>query len=89
MTRAWVETASMTLVSLISYIDRNALALLAPTILDELRLSGQEYGFMIAAFSVAYSARCGSPSGASSAAAKRASSPAHCPAKRITRSACE
>lgn len=55
LTRAWVQTASMMLVSLVSYIDRNALALLAPTILGELRLSGEEYGFMIAAFSVAYS----------------------------------
>jgi ACS family hexuronate transporter-like MFS transporter len=45
----------MMLVSLISYVDRNALALLAPTILHELHLSGREYGFIIAAFSVAYS----------------------------------
>lgn len=50
----WVPTASMLAVSLISYIDRNTLALLAPTILKETRLSGFQYGFVISAFSVAY-----------------------------------
>ena len=44
----------MMLVSLISYIDRNTLALLAPTILKETSLSAREYGFIISAFSVAY-----------------------------------
>ena len=44
----------MMLVSLISYIDRNTLALLAPTILRETGLSGEQYGFIISAFSVAY-----------------------------------
>jgi ACS family hexuronate transporter-like MFS transporter len=44
----------MLLVSLISYIDRNTLALLAPTILRETGLNGEQYGFIIAAFSVAY-----------------------------------
>src|ERR1035441_1239785 len=47
-------TVSMLLVSLISYIDRNTLALLAPTILKEMRLSGEQYGFIISAFSVSY-----------------------------------
>ncbi len=46
----------MLLVSLISYIDRTTLALLAPTILKETHLSGQEYGFIISAFSLAYMA---------------------------------
>jgi ACS family hexuronate transporter-like MFS transporter len=41
-------------VSLISYIDRNTLALLAPTILRETGLTGEQYGFIIAAFSIAY-----------------------------------
>ncbi len=50
----WVPTASMLLVSLISYIDRNTLALLAPTILQETKLSVEQYGFVISAFSVAY-----------------------------------
>jgi ACS family hexuronate transporter-like MFS transporter len=44
----------MMLVSLVSYIDRNTLALLSPTILLELHLSGAEYGVMISCFSVAY-----------------------------------
>lgn len=44
----------MMLVSLISYIDRIALALLAPTILRETRLSAEQYGWIISAFSVAY-----------------------------------
>ena len=44
----------MLLVSLISYIDRNTLALLAPTILREMRLSGEQYGFIISAFSICY-----------------------------------
>lgn len=44
----------MLLVSLISYIDRNTLALLAPTILAETGLSVEQYGWIISAFSVAY-----------------------------------
>jgi ACS family hexuronate transporter-like MFS transporter len=44
----------MLLVSLISYIDRSTLALLAPTILKETHLTGEQYGFIISAFSVAY-----------------------------------
>ncbi len=44
----------MLLVSFISYVDRNTLALLAPTILDETGLSAEQYGFIISAFSVAY-----------------------------------
>jgi ACS family hexuronate transporter-like MFS transporter len=42
------------LVSTISYIDRNTLALLAPTILREAHLSNEQYGFIISAFSIAY-----------------------------------
>lgn len=44
----------MLLVSLISYIDRTTLALLAPTILRETHLSGEQYGWIISAFSIAY-----------------------------------
>jgi len=40
--------------SLISYVDRNTLALLAPTILRETGLSVEQYGWIISAFSVAY-----------------------------------
>lgn len=44
----------MLLVSLISYIDRITLALLAPSILKETGLNAEQYGFIISAFSVAY-----------------------------------
>lgn len=44
----------MMLVSMISYIDRNTLALLAPTILRDTHLSNEQYGFIISAFSIAY-----------------------------------
>jgi ACS family hexuronate transporter-like MFS transporter len=50
----WLPTVAMMLVSLISYIDRNTLALLAPTILKETQLTAREYGWIISAFSVAY-----------------------------------
>jgi ACS family hexuronate transporter-like MFS transporter len=44
----------MTLVSLISYVDRNTLALLAPTMLADLKLSGEQYGWVLSGFSLAY-----------------------------------
>jgi ACS family hexuronate transporter-like MFS transporter len=44
----------MMLVSLISYIDRNTLALLSPAILAETGLSAEQYGYIISAFSLAY-----------------------------------
>jgi len=44
----------MLLVSFISYLDRNTLAVLAPTILKETRLTNEQYGFIISAFSIAY-----------------------------------
>ena len=52
--QAWAPAGSMLAVSLISYIDRSTLALLAPTILRETGLSGEQYGFIISAFSIAY-----------------------------------
>lgn len=52
--RAWAPTTAMMVVSLVSYIDRNTLALLSPTLLAELHLSAEEYGWMISCFSVAY-----------------------------------
>ena len=54
--RQWAPAVSMLLVSLISYIDRNTLALLAPTILRDNHLSAEQYGWIISAFSVAYMA---------------------------------
>lgn len=53
MTR-WLPASTMMLVSTISYIDRNTLALLAPTILRDAHLSNEQYGFIISAFSIAY-----------------------------------
>src|SRR5512140_2370716 len=50
----WLPAGTMLLVSLISYIDRNTLALLAPTILRETGLSIEQYGYIISAFSIAY-----------------------------------
>ena len=50
----WTPALSMTLVSLISYVDRNTLALLAPTILQDIHLTDRQYGFAISAFSIAY-----------------------------------
>jgi ACS family hexuronate transporter-like MFS transporter len=50
----WIPAAAMLAVSLISYIDRNTLAILAPTILRETGLSAEQYGFIISAFSIAY-----------------------------------
>lgn len=44
----------MMLVSLISYVDRNTLAILAPTILHDTHLTTQQYGFIISCFSVTY-----------------------------------
>jgi ACS family hexuronate transporter-like MFS transporter len=44
----------MMLATLISYADRNTLALLAPTILRETQLSAQEYGLIVSSFSIAY-----------------------------------
>src|SRR5690349_12843132 len=50
----WVPAFTMMLVSLISYIDRSTLALLAPTILKETGLNAEQYGYIISAFSIAY-----------------------------------
>jgi ACS family hexuronate transporter-like MFS transporter len=50
----WTPAIAMLAVSLISYIDRNTLAILAPTILRETGLSAEQYGYVIAAFSIAY-----------------------------------
>lgn len=42
MTLRWLPAFTMMLVSTISYIDRNALALLAPTILRDTHLSNEQ-----------------------------------------------
>jgi ACS family hexuronate transporter-like MFS transporter len=52
--RWWMPTAAMTLLSFLSYVDRNVLALLSQTILKEVGLSAEQYGWIISAFSAAY-----------------------------------
>lgn len=50
----WTPAVSMLLVSLISYVDRSTLAILAPTILRETHLNNEQYGYIVLAFSIAY-----------------------------------
>jgi ACS family hexuronate transporter-like MFS transporter len=50
----WAPTASMLLLSLLSYVDRNVLALLSPNILRDTALDAETYGWIISAFSAAY-----------------------------------
>lgn len=50
----WIPALSMLLVSLISYVDRSTLAILAPAILKETGLTTEQYGWIISAFSIAY-----------------------------------
>jgi ACS family hexuronate transporter-like MFS transporter len=52
--RRWLPAAAMALVSIISYVDRNTLALLAPTILRETGLSATQYGLVVSAYSIAF-----------------------------------
>jgi len=44
----------MTLLGLLSYVDRSVLAILSPTILSALRLSATQYGYAILVFSLCY-----------------------------------
>lgn len=50
----WSPIAAMMLLSFLSYVDRNTLAILSQTILRERGLSAEQYGWMISAFSAAY-----------------------------------
>jgi ACS family hexuronate transporter-like MFS transporter len=50
----WIPAAALMLVSIISYVDRNTLALLAPTILRDTGLSVADYGWAVSAYSVAF-----------------------------------
>ncbi|HYA17221.1 MAG TPA: MFS transporter [Bryobacteraceae bacterium] len=50
----WLPCVSMLLVSLISYVDRSVLAVLAPVILSETHLNAEQYGVIISCFSIAY-----------------------------------
>lgn len=51
---AWALTLVATLTLAVSYIDRQALAALAPTICEEFKISETNYGFLLSAFSLAY-----------------------------------
>ncbi len=50
----WMPTAAMTLLSLLSYVDRNVLAILSQTILADVGLTAGQYGWILSAFSAAY-----------------------------------
>lgn len=52
--QSWALVLAATFTMTISYIDRQALAVLAPTITRELRLSETQYGLLASAFSLAY-----------------------------------
>jgi MFS family permease len=52
--RLWVPAASMTLLGLLSYVDRSVLAILSPMILTDLHLSATQYGYAILVFSICY-----------------------------------
>jgi ACS family hexuronate transporter-like MFS transporter len=51
---AWVLTLAATSTMAVSYVDRQALAVLAPTIQKQLDISDTAYGWLGAAFSLAY-----------------------------------
>jgi ACS family hexuronate transporter-like MFS transporter len=51
---AWAVAIAATLTMTVSYIDRATLAVLAPSVTKALDISDQEYGWLTAAFSVAY-----------------------------------
>jgi ACS family hexuronate transporter-like MFS transporter len=50
----WLPAGAMMLVSVISYVDRNTLALLAPTILKDTHLSVTAYGWVVSAYSILF-----------------------------------
>src|SRR4051794_3721022 len=50
----WALTAAATLTMSVSYIDRQVISVLAPTITQALRINETQYGYLSAAFSCAY-----------------------------------
>ena len=50
----WAGPFLMFLATLISYIDRQTLSVLAPTILPDVNLSATDFGYALSAFSIAY-----------------------------------
>ncbi|HEU0031925.1 MAG TPA: MFS transporter [Kofleriaceae bacterium] len=51
---AWAVALVATLTMTVSYIDRNAFAVLAPAFMEELAITPQMYGWLVSAFSLAY-----------------------------------
>src|SRR6202165_4274974 len=52
--RMWVACSAMLVCSWLSYLDRQILAVLSPTILRDTGLTAQSYGEIVSAFSIAY-----------------------------------
>lgn len=52
--RMWVAPATMMLCTLLGYIDRQVLAVLSPTILDDTGMLASEYTFAVSVFSFTY-----------------------------------
>jgi MFS transporter, ACS family, hexuronate transporter len=50
----WTPVVLMMLASFVSYLDRNTLAVLAPTILLSTGMTAEQYGFAVSCFSVGY-----------------------------------
>ncbi|MFI5301572.1 MAG: MFS transporter, partial [Polyangiales bacterium] len=53
-TRAWLVVLVATLTMTISYLDRQALSVLAPTVTEAFHLDDTAYGWLTSAFSIAY-----------------------------------
>src|SRR5579864_1066301 len=52
--RIWVASVAMMLCSWLSYVDRQILAVLSPTILKDTGMTAQSYAEVVSAFSIAY-----------------------------------
>lgn len=52
--RAWALALTATFTMAVSYMDRQTLAVLAPVVTKSLGISDEKYGWLIAAFSIAY-----------------------------------
>ena len=51
---AWALALVATFTMAVSYVDRQTLAVLAPTVTESLGISEQGYGWLVSAFSLAY-----------------------------------
>jgi MFS transporter, ACS family, hexuronate transporter len=52
--RAWALALTATFTMAVSYVDRQTLAVLAPTVQKQLEISDKAYGWLVSAFSIAY-----------------------------------